>query len=492
MNAKVILGIDIGTSGVRGTLVRVTLLSASQQSSSSNPMQRVVLASEKVSLDGPKREPEMGKSVQSPALWIDAIERLVAKLSAHAEWEPLEHIIVDATSSTVLLCNGFGQPLLPDAMMYDDRQATVEAQQIDSRLQQEGVFSGAQGPSSTLAKVLFMLNQLSEAGPLAGSAFQTVQLQTNRVQICHQIDFVNHWLLHGASQQLSVSTCPTDENNALKLGYDSVNQTWPAWVEEMLQHAASQAEVEIELPKVVRPGSRLGYLADELAMRWGLSSKVQLHAGTTDSMAGFLASGASQQGDGVTSLGSTIAIKLLSDTPIFNPEYGIYSHKLGSYWLVGGASNTGGAVLLKYFDLRALQRTSQVLAECLQAGQIEKTVSDQYYPLLHSGERFPICDPNLPPKLPQQNAPSGTPQDEKNQAFMLALLQGLSHIERLGYQRLQELGAPRLQRVYAVGGGTQNSAWQKLRQIYLEVGMAQPDSLDASFGVTRLVDEFQD
>jgi hypothetical protein len=43
----------------------------------------------------------------------------------------------------------------------------------------------------------------------------------------------------------------------------------------------------------------------------------------------------------VTSLGSTLAIKLLSETRIDDARYGLYSHRLGSSWLVGGASNTG-------------------------------------------------------------------------------------------------------------------------------------------------------
>ena len=40
-------------------------------------------------------------------------------------------------------------------------------------------------------------------------------------------------------------------------------------------------------------------------------------------------------------------IKLLSKTPVFAPDLGIYSHRIGEQWLAGGASNTGGAVLLQ-------------------------------------------------------------------------------------------------------------------------------------------------
>lgn len=57
-------------------------------------------------------------------------------------------------------------------------------------------------------------------------------------------------------------------------------------------------------------------------------------AGTTDSIAAFLASGACQAGQAVTSLGSTLAIKMLSTVPVEDNSRGIYSHRLGTQWLV--------------------------------------------------------------------------------------------------------------------------------------------------------------
>ena len=73
-------------------------------------------------------------------------------------------------------------------------------------------------------------------------------------------------------------------------------------------------------------------------------------AGTTDGCAAFLASGASEAGDGVTSLGTTLTLKLLSATPVFAPQFGVYSHRIGDQWLAGGASNSGGGVLASLFS----------------------------------------------------------------------------------------------------------------------------------------------
>ncbi len=62
-----------------------------------------------------------------------------------------------------------------------------------------------------------------------------------------------------------------------------------------------------------------------------------------DSIAAFLAADVHEYGDAVTSLGSAIAVKLLSKTRVDDADYGIYSHRIGDLWLasaqVAGALN---------------------------------------------------------------------------------------------------------------------------------------------------------
>ena len=58
----------------------------------------------------------------------------------------------------------------------------------------------------------------------------------------------------------------------------------------------------------------------------------------------------------------------------------------------GGASNTGGAVLKHYFTDKQLQELSQQIDP-------DKPSGLDYYPLTKPGERFPVNDPNLMPRL---------------------------------------------------------------------------------------------
>lgn len=416
-----ILGVDIGTSGIRAALVSVT--------------ERLMMA--EFSVDMPLPERQGDNSQQCPSIWIATLNHLFSIIQKAGYSSYIEHIIFDATSSTVCLVDAQGNALTK-ALMYDDRRAQPQAQKIKHLANTN---TAAHGASSTLAKVMWLIENTPRQQPIF---------------ICHQIDFI--------VQHLTGIAQVTDVNNALKLGFDPVTHSWPSWIAKCLPNTP--------LPKVVSPGDYIGQILPGLVKIHGFSSSIKLYAGTTDSIAAFLASGASKLGDAVTSLGSTLALKLFTDRPIFAPEYGIYSHRLDKKWLVGGASNTGGAVLLQHFSLAEL-------LDLLPQLNPEQPTGLQYYPLLSPGERFPIADAKMAAKL--------TPEASNTAEFLLGLMEGLVEIERLGYQRLSELGAYPIKRIFTAGGGVKNSIWMRLREKNLTVAPMQSLHHEAAFGVTQLI-----
>lgn len=467
----VVLGIDVGTSGIRGCIVekKLRLDSLEKRSTELNKEKELLLYSASVALESPIINESNNSSTQNPQHWIDGMNQLLFKLSEGFDLSIVTDLVLDATSSTVLLCNQRGEPLT-EALMYNDQQAIKEAIQIS---QTEGVNpnSGASGVSSSLAKVLLLLKRRKQNDTRA-----TVQ-NKQPIYICHQIDFLNCFL----SGKINI----TDENNALKTGYDSINQAWPAWVKKILNLQNSQ----LKLPKVVRPGAILGFLSANITARYGFSESTSLHAGTTDSIAGFLASGANQIGDVVISLGSTLAIKVISDVPVFSTEFGIYSHRLKNNWLVGGASNSGGAVLTEQFSMTEI--TALISAIQISKLNLPETEQMAYYPLTKIGERFPIADSNLQPTMPSKPTQKMNLQAPsiEYQRYFLSLIHGLIQVEQLAYEKLQALGCHPKQ-IYAVGGGVQNKLWMSLRAERLQNAfkLSYPMSREAAFGVTRLVE----
>ena len=198
---------------------------------------------------------------------------------------------------------------------------------------------------------------------------------------------------------------------------------------------------------------------------------VKIVAGTTDGCAAFLATGASGVGDAVTSLGSTLTLKLLCEKPVFAPEFGIYSHRIGQTWLAGGASNTGGAVLAHYFSDSELQQLSQRIKPNQPTGH-------NYYPLVKPGERFPVNDPGLAPQV--------QPRPDDDAEFLQGLLEGIAAIEQSGYQKLVTVGSPDVISIRSVGGGAANAPFTQIRQNKLDLEFKPALSEEAAFGVATL------
>ena len=411
------IGIDVGTGGCRG----VAIDDAGR-----------VRATAQRSLAAPVRADN--GSEQDPGLWWRALVEVVTELRKRLD-SPIAALAIDATSATVLLCDDQGVPAGP-ALMYDDSRAVDQAQTVAERAPPD---SAARGASSSLAKVLY----LQRRHPQARRAL-------------HQAD----WLTGRLLGRFGLS----DENNALKLGYDPVAQQWPAW----LSGFAGLGEM---LPKPIPPGTVLGPAAGADATALGLDPQTRIVAGTTDSTAAFLATGAHRTGDAVTSLGSTLVLKVLADQPVFAPEFGVYSHRLQDRWLVGGASNSGGAVLLEYFTPEQMQQLTPLLDPGRPTGL-------DYYPLRRPGERFPVADPDLAPRL--------TPRPPEPERFFQALLEGLTEIEGRGYELLARLGAPYPTSVRSVGGGAVNSVWTALRTARLGVPMIEPAHQEACYGAALL------
>ncbi|MGA7749519.1 MAG: FGGY-family carbohydrate kinase, partial [Gallionella sp.] len=208
------------------------------------------------------------------------------------------------------------------------------------------------------------------------------------------------------------------------------------------------------LPHVLTPGDVIGQIQPDIAAHFGINSQCTVHAGTTDSSAAFIATGVNESGVGVTTLGTTLVLKQLSAQRIDSPENGAYSHRYGDLWLVGGASNAGAGVLRHYFD------DAQLIALSAQIDPLQDSPLD-YYPLTKPGERFPVNDALLAPRL--------EPRPASDVEFLHGLLQGLAHIEAAGYAKLAELGAPPLKRIVTNGGGAKNEAWRKMRERLLGV-----------------------
>jgi sugar (pentulose or hexulose) kinase len=417
------IGIDFGTSGARAVAI--------------DPQAQICAqANARFELD----------SVQCVDRWQSILFELLSAIPQEYR-SAARAIAINGTSSTVLLCDAAGEAIGEPLLYNDDRGAVVL-----SRLQQ--VFDLPEYHAAS-----GRANVLNATSSLVKLLWWQTQPGFNAARyLLHQADWLG-FLLHG---HLGIS----DYHNSLKLGYDVHQLTYPDWLRSLTIFPL--------LPRVLAPSTPIAPVRPAIGAQFGLPTDCQVCAGTTDSIAAFIASGATAPGEAVTSLGSTIVLKLLSTVPVEQNESGIYSHRYGDLWLVGGASNTGGAVLQQFFTAQELQALSAQIDP-------DRPSPLNYYPLLKPGERFPINDPQLPPRLePRPDAPS---------EFLYGLLEGMSRIEAIGYRLLQDLGATPLQRVYTAGGGAQNPIWTKIRARHLGVPVEPSCHTEAAYGTALLAQQ---
>ena len=408
MNSGAVLGLDFGTSGARACVIDHT--------------ERVLFETQ---VDFPRpRE-------QTPRDWADALAGLLDVIPPDLR-SSLAFCAVDATSGTVLLADAGLQPVGP-ALAYFDARAHALALELERDLPRPLQLDA-------LARLLWLWREYG--GPRVAHAM-------------HQADWITAQLLGRAP--------PTDWHNALKTGADAAAASWPAAVRTLPPGAL--------LPAIVAPGTDLGCIGPAAAQRFGLPPGLMLRAGTTDGNAGFIATGASRPGQAVTTLGSTLSLKLLSSTRVDAPEYGVYSHRFGPLWLASGASNAGGAVLRQLFTDAQLQALSTRIDP-------EADSPLDLYPLPAPGERFPVRDPLLPPRL--------QPRPTDDAAYLHGLLQALASIESAGYRKLADLGATPAAAVFTTGGGARNPAWTRLRERALGLPVHLAPRAQAAFGAARL------
>lgn len=391
LQAQISLGVDLGTSGIRICLVDASNKNIVFESSSTWILKN------------------------SPDSWKAGLNSIVDAITEDHR-ASIERICISGTSASALLFDTKERRVSRSARMYNfNVMERVGAKLVGPEAMEKikefaPPESTVNAPTSTLAKLL---------------AWNIEQPLDAQEVLMHQADYVASQISETRHQHCS------DWHNSLKLGYDVHDLCYPSWLKELLQSV--NIDHSRVLPEVLEPGRPFGLVDQAWAKSKGIPINCQVIAGTTDSIAAFLASGVDQPGQAVTSLGSTLAIKALSTVPVQDASRGIYSHRLGdNQWLVGGASNVGCAIF------RHLNFTDDELRD-LSSKIDPMTISPyNYYPLIRPGERFPINDPSKMPLLEPMPMLHGL---NDRQAYLHGLLQSIAHLERDGYQALTSLGA---------------------------------------------------
>ncbi|MCD6343010.1 MAG: FGGY-family carbohydrate kinase [Spirochaetaceae bacterium] len=424
-------GIDSGTQGIRG-----------------------LITDERGSIvaDGSSRFTVLNAAViekhyeQSAMVWLDSLVEVIGQCITGLNQkgfkaEDITGIGIDGTSGTVIPIDSSFKPL-GNALMYNDGRSDLEMVRVQKAGEDLSSKLGYRfKPSFSLPKILWIKEN------------QPAIFEKTRYFV-HQSDYIIGFLT-GNYQS-------SDYTNALKTGYDLIDDCWPDFIESDLGIPLDR------LPEVVSPGSIVGTVSKTASRLTGLSAFTRVSAGATDGIASALASGIKKPGDYNTTIGTTLVIKGLTDSIISDKQGRIYSHRHpDGYWIPGGASNTGGICLKHHFPDRDFKEMDLQVNLREPSGLIT-------YPLTGKGERFPFQKPDA------EGFTEGNIRDDVQ--LYTALLEGVAFTERLSYSVMENLGCEKADSIYTAGGAAKSDVWLQIRANILQRRLIVPKVVEAAMG----------
>ena len=358
----------------------------------------------------PVQRGEDGRLTQDPDSWTTAINQIISESvqSADQSGAVVAAIAISATSGTFVLTDLNGTPIAP-AAMYNDGRA---------------------------------------GNPLARAAAIIKEVGKGSYLFAHTPEFVVAHLCG-----IPLSEVAADWSHALKTGVDLTTEQWSESAHSLA------AELGIALAQLVAPGSLLGTTSQH---------GIPIYAAMTDGCTAQISVGSSALGSAVTSLGTTMVIKIVSPKEVSGP--GFYSHLLpDNRWLSGGASNLGGISFAPHRD--EIDLWNRKAAEHGPATTV-------MYPLVGTGERFPISHKEL------KKISTAIPESDVDE--FRATLEGIAFAERLAYETLAKAGAPLTGKLFTVGGGSRSALWNSIRATVLNRTISIVDESGSDIGAAMI------
>jgi D-ribulokinase len=433
---ETVIGIDLGTQGVRCLAVNAkgTELASAQQSI-------------KPTIPG---LPDGWVEQDANDWWratAHCLRELLGKLPPSTQ---IVAVSVDSTSGTVLPIDVNGEPLHAALMYNDSRSAGYVPQVRQESAALESQLGYAFNASFALPKIIWLQRECPD-----------VRTQVKR--FIHAADFIVGKLC--GNYEVS------DYSNALKTGYDLINNRWPSFIEEQLGIATSQ------LPLIIAPGQAIDLVSAIANGETGLPSDCMVIAGATDGTAAQIASGAVDPGAWNSSLGTTLVIKGITRQLLHDPQQRIYSHRHPEgWWMPGGASNTGCEWIMREYVGQDLRQLDAIARTQLPTPLIR-------YPLARTGERFPFLKPRATGFAIDDSGASVT---SDHAMYYAAGLEGTAMLERLAYETLTEIGATVGERIHVTGGGSKSSVWLTIRASVLGRQLIRPRTTETAMGAALL------
>jgi xylulokinase len=430
------LGLDLGTSGVKATLI---------------DDDQAVVGSGSAPL-GVSR-PQPGWSEQNPHDWIAAAERALGALSAaHADaLAAVRGIGLSGQMHGATLLDEHDEALRP-CLLWNDTRAHAEAAALDGDARFRAITGNIVFPGFTAPKVAWVRKHEPRT-------FERVR------RVLLPKDYLRLWLTGEHVSEMSDAS-----------GTSWLDVAARRWSDELL--AATDLE-ERQMPSLVEGTAASGTLRRELAARWGMSGAVVVAGGAGDNAAAACGLGAVHDGAAFVSLGTSGVLFAANRAYAPNAASAVHTfcHALPATW------HQMGVVLSATDSLNWLATLTGATPAELTASLGERLAEPgrvTFLPYL-GGERTPHNDATV------RGVFAGLAHESDRRALTQAVIEGVAFALCDSRDALRAAGT-KIVRLAAVGGGTRSRYWLEVLATALGVPVDVPVAGDygAAFGAARL------
>jgi len=431
----VVLGVDIGTSSSKGVLVALD-----------GTVVATVVRSHSVDRPRPGWV-EMGAEV-----WWDEFASIARELVASAG-EPVVAVGVSGMGPCVALADDSGAPLRPAILYGVDTRATAQIERLTASLGADEILSRGGSALSTQA-----------AGPKIAWVAEN---EPDVFAAARKLFMPASWLAFKLTGEYVLDHQSASQCSPL---YDSVAQQWyEPW--------AAPIVGQIELPRLVWADTVVGAVSAAASDETGLPAGIPVVSGTIDAWTEAVSVGAQTPGDLMLMYGTTMfLVNTIADRITIPELWGTVGAFEGTRNLAGGMA-TSGAITGWLRELFGSPDYPTLLTEAADSAPGAHGLL--MLPYL-AGERTPIADPDA------RGIIAGLTIEHTRGDLYRAALEATAMGVRHNVEAIRAAGGT-IERVVAVGGGTQGDLWLQIVSDVTGLTQVVPSvTIGASYGAAFL------
>jgi len=427
------LGLDLGTSGLKGVLIDGNQAVVGQ-------------ATAALHVD----RPHSGWSEQAPADWLRAAEDVFDALSAQHDLSAVRGIGLSGQMHGATLLDASDEVLRP-CILWNDTRSHAQAAEMDATPQFRNLTGNIVFPGFTAPKLAWVRdNEPAIFGKVA--------------KVLLPKDYLRLWLTGEHVAEMS----------------DAAGTSWLGtgardWSDELL---ATTGLDRSHMPRLVEGSEVSGSLRAELCARWGFTRKTVVAGGGGDNAASAVGMGTVRPGEAFLSLGTSGVLFAANDSyaPDAASAVHTFCHALPGRWHQMGVI-LAASDALNWFA-KICESTAPDLTGAL--GEVQAPGATIFLPYL-GGERTPHNDAAV------RGAFVGLEHAADRNAMTRAVLEGVAFAFADCRDALAGTGTV-LERATAVGGGSLSPHWLQIMANATGLALDVPVAGDfgGAFGAARL------